>query len=158
MKLGEQVGCVTRTNWLDFGEDPNPDTRIFFNSGSDSSTFWVWSVGRSPWEIYADDLKVKFPVVICPILTVYFSLTCYCVFLVRFCFKNRAILWDFVELVLLGAWGLSLRLEAYPLFPSVYDRVYLFFLPIIFNFYLSHFLNVPHPSHPTNHSISYLKK
>ena len=37
MKLGEQVGCVTRTNWLDFGEDPNPDTRIFFNSGSDSS-------------------------------------------------------------------------------------------------------------------------
>ena len=24
-----QVVCVTRTNWLDFGEDPDPDTRIF---------------------------------------------------------------------------------------------------------------------------------
>ena len=25
MKLGEQVGCVTRTNRFDFGEDLNPD-------------------------------------------------------------------------------------------------------------------------------------
>ena len=25
MKLGVQVGCVTRKNWSDFGEDPNPD-------------------------------------------------------------------------------------------------------------------------------------
>ena len=25
MKLGGQVGCVTMTNWFDFGEDPNPD-------------------------------------------------------------------------------------------------------------------------------------
>ena len=32
--------------------------------------FWVWSVGRSPWGLPADDLKV--PVVICPVLTVYF--------------------------------------------------------------------------------------
>ena len=31
MKFCGQVRCVTRTNWLDFGEDPNPDptTRIF---------------------------------------------------------------------------------------------------------------------------------
>ena len=31
MKFCGQVGCVTRTNWLDFGEDPYPDptTRIF---------------------------------------------------------------------------------------------------------------------------------
>ena len=30
MKFCGRVGCVTRTNWLDFGEDPNPDptTRI----------------------------------------------------------------------------------------------------------------------------------
>ena len=30
MKLGGQVGCVTRTNLFDFGEDPNPDldTRV----------------------------------------------------------------------------------------------------------------------------------
>ena len=27
-KLGGQVGCVTMRNWLDFGEDPDPDTRI----------------------------------------------------------------------------------------------------------------------------------
>ena len=73
-----------------------------------------------------------------------FSPTCNCVFLVRFCFKNRAILWDFVDFVLPDAWGLPLRLEAYR-FPSVYDRV-LFFLPITFNFYLPHFPNVPHPS------------
>ena len=25
MKFGEQVGCVTRKNWLGFVEDPNPD-------------------------------------------------------------------------------------------------------------------------------------
>ena len=29
MTFGRQVGCVTRTNWFDFGEDPNPDTIIF---------------------------------------------------------------------------------------------------------------------------------
>ena len=31
MKLGEEVGCVTRTKRFDFGEDPNekPDMRIF---------------------------------------------------------------------------------------------------------------------------------
>ena len=29
MKLLGQVGCVTRTNWLDFGEDPDPTTGIF---------------------------------------------------------------------------------------------------------------------------------
>ena len=31
-KLGGHVGCVTRTNQLDFGEDPNPDpdTRIHY--------------------------------------------------------------------------------------------------------------------------------
>ena len=34
--------------------------------------FWVWSVGRSLSGLSADDLKVKFPVVICPVLTVYF--------------------------------------------------------------------------------------
>ena len=28
--LGGQVGCVTRINWFDFGEDPNPDMRIFY--------------------------------------------------------------------------------------------------------------------------------
>jgi len=30
MKLGGHVGCVTRKNWIDFGEDlnPNNDTRI----------------------------------------------------------------------------------------------------------------------------------
>uniref|UniRef100_A0A8C4N8F8 Muscarinic acetylcholine receptor n=1 Tax=Eptatretus burgeri TaxID=7764 RepID=A0A8C4N8F8_EPTBU len=33
---------------------------------------WVWSVGRSPWGLLADNLKGKFPVVICPVLTVYF--------------------------------------------------------------------------------------
>ena len=61
-------------------------------------------------------------------------------FCVRFCFKNRAILWDLVNFVIPYAWGLPLRLEAYQ-----YDRV-LFFLPISFNFYLPHFLNVPHTS------------
>ena len=25
MKLGGQVGCVTKMNCFDFGEDPNPD-------------------------------------------------------------------------------------------------------------------------------------
>ena len=31
MKFGGQVGCVTRMNWLDFGEDPDPDlTSRFF--------------------------------------------------------------------------------------------------------------------------------
>ena len=34
--------------------------------------FWVWSVGRSPSGLSAFDLKVTFPVVICPVLTVYF--------------------------------------------------------------------------------------
>ena len=31
MKFGGQVGCLTRTKWLDFGEDPDPDptTRFF---------------------------------------------------------------------------------------------------------------------------------
>ena len=29
MKPGGQVGCVTMTNWLDFGEDLYPNTRIF---------------------------------------------------------------------------------------------------------------------------------
>ena len=31
MKLGGQVGCVTRTNCFDFGEDlnPDPESRIF---------------------------------------------------------------------------------------------------------------------------------
>ena len=28
MKLGGQVGCVTRTNCFDFGEDPDLDTQI----------------------------------------------------------------------------------------------------------------------------------
>ena len=28
MKLGGQVECVTRTNWFDFVEDPDSDTRI----------------------------------------------------------------------------------------------------------------------------------
>ena len=34
MKLCGQVGCVTTTNWFDFGEDLNPDTtiRIFCDS------------------------------------------------------------------------------------------------------------------------------
>ena len=27
-KFGGQFGCVTRTKWLDFGEDPGPDSRI----------------------------------------------------------------------------------------------------------------------------------
>ena len=35
MKLGGQVGYVTRTNQFDFGEDLDPDTIIFL---SDSST------------------------------------------------------------------------------------------------------------------------
>ena len=34
--------------------------------------FRVWGVERSPWGLPADVLKVKFPVVICPFLTVYF--------------------------------------------------------------------------------------
>ena len=64
----------------------------------------------------ADVLKVKFPVVICPVLI--FSPTCYCVFLIRFCFKNRAILWVFVD-VLTGCsrprpWP-SLEAETVPL-------------------------------------------
>ena len=29
MKHGGQVGYVTRNNCFDFGEDPNPDPRIF---------------------------------------------------------------------------------------------------------------------------------
>ena len=29
MKFGGQVGCVTRPNWLDFGEEPDPATKIF---------------------------------------------------------------------------------------------------------------------------------
>ena len=29
MKLGGQVGFVTRSNRLDFAESPDPDTRIF---------------------------------------------------------------------------------------------------------------------------------
>ena len=29
-KSGGEVGCVTRTKWLDFGEDPNLDPIIFF--------------------------------------------------------------------------------------------------------------------------------
>ena len=29
MKFGAQVGCVTRTNCLDFGEDPDPAPRLF---------------------------------------------------------------------------------------------------------------------------------
>ena len=29
MKLGGQLGSVTRKNGFDFGEDPNPDPRIF---------------------------------------------------------------------------------------------------------------------------------
>jgi len=33
---------------------------------------WVWSVDRSLSGFSADDLKVKFPVIICPVLTVYF--------------------------------------------------------------------------------------
>ena len=35
-KLGGQVGCVTRTNRLDFGEDPDsePDTRIIKSESS----------------------------------------------------------------------------------------------------------------------------
>ena len=28
-KFGGEVGCVTRTKLFDFGEDPDPDTRIF---------------------------------------------------------------------------------------------------------------------------------
>ena len=28
-KFGGEVGCVTRKNWFDFGEDPKPDTIIF---------------------------------------------------------------------------------------------------------------------------------
>ena len=30
MKFGGKVGGVTRTNWLDFDEDPDMDTRTFF--------------------------------------------------------------------------------------------------------------------------------
>ena len=28
MKFGEQIVCVTRTKWFDFGEDPNPDSDL----------------------------------------------------------------------------------------------------------------------------------
>ena len=34
MKFCGQVGCVTRTNWLDFCEDPDPDPIIFLSDSS----------------------------------------------------------------------------------------------------------------------------
>jgi len=85
MKLGGHVGCVTRKNWFDFGEDPNPDLdeiiiyflKWFFTIvrlGQKRYGFPVLGLERwrSPSGLSAVDLKVKFPVVICPVLTVYF--------------------------------------------------------------------------------------
>ena len=38
MKFDGQVGCVTRTNCLDFGEDPDVDQEFNKNLKSDFST------------------------------------------------------------------------------------------------------------------------
>ena len=42
LKLGGQVGCVTRTTWFDFDEDLNPDTTIS-NFSSDALPLRDWA-------------------------------------------------------------------------------------------------------------------
>ena len=110
--------------------------------------FWVCRNGRSLFGVSADILKVKFPVVICPVLTVYFLTSILlCVPSFLFCFKNRAILWVFVDLV----FPCSLR-PTYPSPPGV--RSFLFvFSPYYLQFLVSLLSQCP-PSHPTKHSVS----
>jgi len=68
---------------------------FFVFLGSDSLSFLVPVLSLNQRQLLsgvsADFLKVKFPVVICHVLTVYFLTNLFTVFLVQFCFKNRAI-------------------------------------------------------------------
>ena len=93
--------------------------------------------------------KLSFRSLSVPFWLFIFSPTCYCVFLVRFCFKNRAILWVFVELVFPGAWGLPI--------PPLGVRSCLFVFPPHYLQFLSSPLSQRPPSLPTKHSISCLK-
>ena len=102
----------------------------------------------------ADDPKVKFPVVICPVFTVYFltymllcvpssvlfQKSCYFVRFRRTCLRGclRPIL---------EAWGLSV-------FDRFFFVCFLFFLPITFNFYPPHFPNVPHSPNKSLYFLS----
>ena len=52
-KLGGQVGCLTMMNQFNFGEDPDPDSRLFFYFSSDSSP----SRGQAKNDIWHDISK-----------------------------------------------------------------------------------------------------
>ena len=94
-------------------------------------------------------LNVKFPVVTCHVFTLYFLTYMFTVCSQFGCFKNRAILGVFVDLVLSG----SLR----PTCPSHLSvrSFYLYSLPITFNSYFPYFSQCP-PSIPPNHTLCFL--